>query len=166
MANINEKKGVSITAPFKLFSENPVDARTVVADLSELQSIIDNNAAYEGLTVYVTSEKKTYTCKKENEIFVFKNSIIEKENEQAVSETEPDISKELLGGNNADKWANGWADVITSAVLNLLDSSEELISTSNINSNNTTGYVLSPIIKLDLNNYDSYTLFFNSPNTL
>ena len=91
MANINEKKGVSITAPFKLFSENPVDARTVVADLSELQSIIDNNAAYEGLTVYVTSEKKAYTCKKENEIFVFKNSIIEKENEHIVSETEPDI---------------------------------------------------------------------------
>lgn len=165
MANINEKKGVSITAPFKLFSENPVDARTVVADLSELQSIIDNNAAYEGLTVYVTSEKKTYTCKKENEIFVFKNSIVEKENEQTVSETEPDISKELLGTNNTDKWANGWTDVITSAVLNLLDYSEELISTSNITSNNTTEYVLSPIIKLDLNNYDSYTLFFNSPNS-
>lgn len=162
MANINEKKGVSITAPFKLFSENPVDARTVVADLSELQSIINNNAAYEGLTVYVTSEKKTYTCKKENEIFVFKNSIVEKENEKSVIESEPDITEEMLGSNRTNYWAKGFVDPNYPEVTNLINPDSAIVSTELITASNTSGYVLSPIIKLDFNNFDSYTLHYLS----
>ena len=62
MANITEKKGINVTSGFKLISPAPVDARYVVEDETELQSIIDNGAAYNGLEVWVNSlgKKKQY----------------------------------------------------------------------------------------------------------
>ena len=49
------KKGINITSGFKLISPTPIDVRFVVEDEDELQSIIDNQAAYEGLEVWVKS---------------------------------------------------------------------------------------------------------------
>lgn len=166
MANINDKKGVSITAPFKLFSENPVDARTVVENLDELQSIIDNNAAYEGLNVYVKSDRKIYTCRLEENQLIFKNLIVEKENEKIVTEKDPDTIEEMLGAEKSSFWSRqGWIDPNNSLVYNLIDTSKDLVSTSGIATNGTTGYVLSPIIKMDFNNFESYTLNYTYPET-
>ena len=52
---ITDKKGINVTSGFKLISPAPIDARYVVEDETELQSIIDNGAAYNGLEVWVNS---------------------------------------------------------------------------------------------------------------
>ena len=54
---ITDKKGASVAGSFKLLSALPLDLRTVVDDMTELQSIIDADAVYEGLEVYVKSIK-------------------------------------------------------------------------------------------------------------
>lgn len=51
--SIIDKKGINVTSGFKLISPQPIDARQVVDDETELQSIIDNGGAYEGQLVYV-----------------------------------------------------------------------------------------------------------------
>lgn len=56
--SITDKKGINVTSGFKLISSNPIDARYVVEDEEELQSIIDNGAAYNGLEVWVNSLEK------------------------------------------------------------------------------------------------------------
>lgn len=53
--SIKDKKGIPVTGSFKLLAPQPLDARMIVSDASELQSIIDENAAYKGLTVWVES---------------------------------------------------------------------------------------------------------------
>ena len=53
MADVKNKKGIGITSGFKYLAESPIDVRFVVADETELQSIIENNAAYPGLLVWV-----------------------------------------------------------------------------------------------------------------
>lgn len=58
--SILDKKGINVTSGFKLISGQPIDARQVVEDETELQSIIDNGAAYEGLEVWVKSASKKY----------------------------------------------------------------------------------------------------------
>ena len=70
MASILERPGIPIGGSFKLNSNIPLDPRLVVDDIAERDSIIENNAAYEGLMVYVKSEDKYYIChKKEDELF-------------------------------------------------------------------------------------------------
>ena len=58
--SILDKKGINVTSGFKLISGQPIDARQVVENETELQSIIDNGAAYEGLEVWVKSASKKY----------------------------------------------------------------------------------------------------------
>lgn len=53
--SITDKKGINVTSGFKLISGQPIDARFNVEDETELQSIIDNGAVYEGLHVWVKS---------------------------------------------------------------------------------------------------------------
>lgn len=53
--SIKNRKGITVTGGFKLLAPNPIDARFIVKDADELQSIIDENAAYKGLTVWVES---------------------------------------------------------------------------------------------------------------
>lgn len=59
---ITDKKGINVTSGFKLISPAPIDARYVVEDETELQSIIDIGSAYNGLEVWVNSlgKKKQY----------------------------------------------------------------------------------------------------------
>ncbi|MCM1323048.1 MAG: hypothetical protein NC218_02580 [Acetobacter sp.] len=70
MANIKNKKGITVTSPFKLMSGTPLDARTLVDTIAERDSIVSSNAAYDGLQVYVKSEK-CYFC--------YKNGVWEKQ---------------------------------------------------------------------------------------
>ena len=48
------------TAGFTYNSKQPLDDREVVENKSDLSTLVSNNCAYEGLHVYVTTEKKTY----------------------------------------------------------------------------------------------------------
>ena len=57
---ITDKKGINVTSGFKLISPAPIDARYVVEDETELQSIIDSGAVYKGLRVWVNSLNKVY----------------------------------------------------------------------------------------------------------
>lgn len=52
---ITDKKGISVTSGFKLVAPTPIDARFIVEDETELQSIIDSGAAYPGLETWVKS---------------------------------------------------------------------------------------------------------------
>lgn len=56
--SILDKKGIGVTSGFKLVSGAPIDARFTAEDETDLQSLIDNGAVYEGLEVYVKSTKK------------------------------------------------------------------------------------------------------------
>ena len=60
--SILDKKGIGVTSGFKLVSGSPIDARFTAEDETDLQSLIDNGAVYEGLEVYVKSlgKKKIY----------------------------------------------------------------------------------------------------------
>lgn len=49
--SVLDKKGINVTGGFKLISPQPIDARYIVEDEVELQSIVDNGATYEGLEV-------------------------------------------------------------------------------------------------------------------
>lgn len=53
-------KGIPVTSGFDLGAKSPLDSRMVVANFEELQLHIDGNRAYEGMLVYVNSEKKLY----------------------------------------------------------------------------------------------------------
>ena len=53
-------KGIPVTSGFDLGAKSPLDSRTVVENFEELQLHIDGNRAYEGMLVYVNSEKKLY----------------------------------------------------------------------------------------------------------
>lgn len=57
------KGGISLGTNFELLSEKPLDSRLVVPSLNGLQNYIDNAAAYEGMIVYVSGEKKHYEVK-------------------------------------------------------------------------------------------------------
>ena len=54
----SDKKGIVVTSGFKLGAATPIDIRFVADDETDLQSLIDNNAVYEGLEVYVKSLKQ------------------------------------------------------------------------------------------------------------
>lgn len=168
MADINSKRGVNVTSPFKLFSESPLDSRLVVEDISERDSIIKNNAAYEGLIVYVRSEDKFYSCEKTDDgNFIFVEKIAQKENLKTIEEKTPDITTNLLESNIDSYWANNCRtdpklDIITSLMRG--DTTSDVISTYGISgtSSVTNGYICSPIIRLDFNKYDKYNIWLNN----
>jgi hypothetical protein len=58
--NTHYGKGIPITSGFDLGAKSPLDSRMVVANFEELQLHVDGNRAYEGMLVYVNSEKKLY----------------------------------------------------------------------------------------------------------
>lgn len=60
--SFNDKPGIPILGGYKLGSSDPMDVRTIADDEIDLQSLIDNDVAYEGLEVYVKSlgKKKVY----------------------------------------------------------------------------------------------------------
>ena len=62
MANITNKAGTTVGNAYKLISENPLDVRFVVDDITERDSIVSSKGCYPGLEVWVKSENKKYTA--------------------------------------------------------------------------------------------------------
>ncbi|MDO5398550.1 MAG: hypothetical protein Q4G33_11550, partial [bacterium] len=63
MALFESLKGAKYASQIILQSAQPLDARNVVDTYDDLQLLIDENGAYEGMSVYVKDEKKKYTLK-------------------------------------------------------------------------------------------------------
>ena len=59
MAN-NFGKGIKVTSGFDLSAKAPLDNRTVVDTIAERNAHVTSNRAYEGLRVFVISERKEY----------------------------------------------------------------------------------------------------------
>lgn len=55
-----DKKGIAMAGGFKLQAEVPLDARQQVDAYADLAELVNIHAAYEGLTVYVVADKKSY----------------------------------------------------------------------------------------------------------
>lgn len=55
---ITDKKGINVTSGFKLVSGQPLDARLVAVDETDLQSLVNNGAVYDGMIVWVQSLNK------------------------------------------------------------------------------------------------------------
>lgn len=53
-------KGIKLSSGFSLGAKSPLDTREVVKDISERDALITSNIAYEGMIVYVKTEKKHY----------------------------------------------------------------------------------------------------------
>ena len=53
-------KGIKLSSGFSLGAKSPLDTREVVEDISERDTLITSNIAYEGMIVYVKTEKKHY----------------------------------------------------------------------------------------------------------
>ena len=53
-------KGIKLSSGFSLGAKSPLDTREVVEDISERDALITDNIAYEGMIVYVKTEKKHY----------------------------------------------------------------------------------------------------------
>ena len=60
MAENNFGKGIKITSGFDLSAKLPLDNRSIVNTIEERDEHVENNRAYEGMKVYVLSEKKEY----------------------------------------------------------------------------------------------------------
>lgn len=56
--SINDKKGINLTSGFKYVGGQPLDVRLVAEDESDLQSLVDNGATYNGMVVWVNSTSK------------------------------------------------------------------------------------------------------------
>lgn len=56
--SINDKKGINLTSGFKYVGRQPLDVRLVAEDESDLQSLVDNGATYNGMVVWVNSTSK------------------------------------------------------------------------------------------------------------
>lgn len=53
-------KGIKLSSGFSLGAKSPLDTREVVEDISERDALITSNIAYEGMIIYVKTEKKHY----------------------------------------------------------------------------------------------------------
>ena len=53
-------KGIKLSSGFSLGAKSPLDTREVVENISERDALITSNIAYEGMIVYVKTEKKHY----------------------------------------------------------------------------------------------------------
>ena len=56
--SINYKKGINLTSGFKYVGGQPLDVRLIAEDESDLQSLVDNGATYNGMVVWVNSTSK------------------------------------------------------------------------------------------------------------
>lgn len=59
----NFGKGISVASGFDLGAKAPLDSRLTVKTLEERNAHVTGNRAYEGMLVYVESDKKTYQLK-------------------------------------------------------------------------------------------------------
>lgn len=62
MGYFDNRTGITIASGFKLQAEKPIDPRFVATTLDEAKLIVSENGGYNGLRVYVESEKAFYVC--------------------------------------------------------------------------------------------------------
>lgn len=60
MAVFDNIKGIGVASGFKLQAKSALDPRLTVATLAERDELVTSNGAYEGMSVYVKANKKTY----------------------------------------------------------------------------------------------------------
>lgn len=60
MAVFDNIKGIGVASGFKLQAQSALDPRLVVATIAERDELVTGNGAYEGMSVYVKANKKTY----------------------------------------------------------------------------------------------------------
>lgn len=60
MAVFENMKGISVASGFKLQAEAALDPRLTVQSLAERDELVTKHGAYEGMSVYVKDNKKTY----------------------------------------------------------------------------------------------------------
>lgn len=60
MAVFDNIKGIGVASGFKLQAQSALDPRLVVATIAERDELVTSNGAYEGMSVYVKANKKTY----------------------------------------------------------------------------------------------------------
>ena len=60
MAVFDNIKGIGVASGFKLQAQSALDPRLVVATIAERDELVTGNGAYEGMSVYVKADKKTY----------------------------------------------------------------------------------------------------------
>lgn len=63
MSYFENMSGAVIASGFKLHAKAPIDPRLVVDTVEDLTALVEENGAYEGMTVYVKADKCTYTLK-------------------------------------------------------------------------------------------------------
>lgn len=81
----DEFNGIDITSAFKLHSESPLDPRLKVNLISDLDRLIDEFGAYEGILVHVMEDDHTYKLiDKENKIWT---KIVTTDDLGAIAET-------------------------------------------------------------------------------
>jgi len=56
----SSKTGISLASGFKYQAQSPLDLRRVVDTIAERNELVTINAAWEGMHVYVKTDKKTY----------------------------------------------------------------------------------------------------------
>lgn len=63
MGVFDKFSGIGVASGFKLQAKAPIDPRQVVDTIDDRDALITENGAYEGMQVYVKSDKKTYLLK-------------------------------------------------------------------------------------------------------
>lgn len=146
--SINDKKGINLTSGFKYVGGQPLDVRLVAEDESDLQSLVDNGATYNGMVVWVNSTSKR---------MVFNGSeFIEDVNPNTIGNIN-DVLEQINGGGT---FSGGGSSS---------GGSSEIITTNYIEGNDylTTDNVLSEgLYKLNINigTYYSFTSFLDISN--
>jgi len=60
MSVFNKIKGTILNQSFKLQAEKPLDLRLVVDTIADRDALVEENGAYEGMSVYVKADKANY----------------------------------------------------------------------------------------------------------
>lgn len=154
---IQDKSGISVTSGFKLVSSLPLDVRTEVDSVSDIDDLITSNAVYEELQIYCKATKSTYKIKSDDaggytyEVY----SPVLKENETTYTTSTPDETYELLGEENSSLCSSGgWLDSTFKSLITANPDTEVLSVSSTVGTTGSANaYTNFPILKIDPNKY-------------
>ncbi|MCM1323049.1 MAG: hypothetical protein NC218_02585 [Acetobacter sp.] len=157
MADIKDKRGISVTSPFKYLSSAPLDPRQSVEDIAARDSIVAANAAYVGLKCYVVSENKTYICIKTEDGFGWKEEKwLLPENEKTDVVKTDDVVTEM---NDGSLWTTtGYNDTVSSILDAVKNAEDNDVVVPIFTSLIAGAYTVSPCFKLDFSKNASYVL--------
>ena len=141
--SINDKKGINLTSGFKYVGGQPLDVRLIAEDESDLQSLVDNGATYNGMVVWVNSTSKRK---------VFNGSeFIEDVSPDTIGNIN-DVLEQINGGGTSSGGSSSGGSSITRV---------ERSATFNYNSEQGTGVLTSSEDLTTLNDCDMIKCFIN-----